>query len=72
MPKISTRKLTICELHCLNFKHKNNIKRKRLGCGKFLWKETQKEFHVLIKELKLFDHKYLFKHIATHKFDFPQ
>ena len=30
MPKISARKLILCELLRLNFKRKNNIKRRRL------------------------------------------
>ena len=30
------------------------------------------EFHVLVKELKLFDREFFFKHIATRHFDFSQ
>ena len=30
------------------------------------------EFHVLVKELKLFDHEFFFKHIATRHFGFSQ
>ena len=43
MPKISARKLILCELLHLNFKRKNNVRGKGYRCGKFLWKDTRKE-----------------------------
>ena len=33
-------------------------------------RHSKGEFHVLIKELKLFHHEFFFKHIATRHFDF--
>ena len=73
MPKISARKLILCELLRLNFKLKNNIKRKRLWVWLiFIDRYSKGKFHVLIKELRLFDHKFLFKHIATQHFDFSK
>ena len=33
-------------------------------------RHPKEEFHSLVKELKLFDHEFLFKHIATRYFDF--
>ena len=38
----------------------------------FMEKHSKGEFHVLVKELKLFDHKFFFKYIATRHFDFLQ
>ena len=35
-------------------------------------RHSKGEFHVLVKELKLFDHEFLLKHIATRHFDFSQ
>ena len=73
MWKLSTRKPILCELLCLNFKRKNNIKRKRL----WVWqisteRHSEGEFHVLVKALKLFQHEFFFKHIATWHFHFSQ
>ena len=43
------------------------LRRKDYGCGKFLWIDTRTgEFHVLVKEMKLFE--FFFKHIATRYF----
>ena len=73
MPKFSARKLILCELICLNFKPKNNIKRKRLWVWQiFMERHSKGEFHVLVKELKLFDHEFFFKHTTTRYFDFSQ
>ena len=73
MPKISARKLILCELLRLNFKRKNSIKRKRLWVWQiFMSRHSKGEFHVSVKELKLFDHKFFFRHIATRHFDFSQ
>ena len=59
-------KLILCELLRLNFKHKNNIKRKRLWVWQiFMDRYSKGKFHVLVKELKLFDHELFFRHIAT-------
>ena len=66
MPKTSARKII---LH-LNFKRKNNIKRKRLKVWQIFIEK--KQFSVVIKELKLFDHEFFFKHIATRHFNFSQ
>ena len=66
-------KLILCELLRLNFKHKNNIKRKRLWVWQiFMDRYSKGKFHVLVKELKLFDHELFFRHIATRYFDFSQ
>ena len=35
-------------------------------------RQSKGEFHVLVKELKLFDHEFFFKDIATQHFDFSQ
>ena len=35
-------------------------------------RHSKGEFHVLVKELKLFDHEFFFKRIATGHFDFSQ
>ena len=73
MPKIPARKLILCELPCLSFKRKNNIKRKRLRVLYiFMERNSKGEFHALLKELKLFDHECFFKHIDTRHFDFSQ
>ena len=66
MPKTSARKMI---LH-LNFKRKNNIKRKRLKVWQIFIEK--KQFSVVVKELKLFDHEFFFKHIATRHFNFSQ
>ena len=43
------------------------------GCGKTLMeRHVKEEFHVLVKELELFDREFFFKHIATWHFDFWQ
>ena len=61
MPKISTRKLILCELLSLNFKPKNTIKRKRSWVSNiFMERHSKGEFHILVKELKLFDHEFFF------------
>ena len=66
MSKLSIRKPILCELLCLNFKRKNNIKRKRLWVWQISTERHSKgEFHVLVKALKLFHHEFFFKHIAT-------
>ena len=66
-------KLILCELLRLNFKHKNNIKRKRLWVWQiFMDRYSKGKFHVLVKELKLFDHELFFRHNATRYFDFSQ
>ena len=73
MPKISAKKLILWELLSLNSEHKNSIKRKRLWVWQiFMDRNSKGEFHVLVKELKLFDHEFFFKHIATRHFDFSQ
>ena len=57
----------------LDFKHKNSIKRKRLWLWQiFMERHSKRKFHVLVKELKLFDHEFFFKHIAIRHFDFSQ
>ena len=69
MPTISTRKLILCELLSLNFKLKKNIKRKRLWVLKvFMERHSKGEFHILVKELKPFDHEFFF----YSTFDFSQ
>ena len=35
-------------------------------------RHSEGEFHILFKELKLFDHVFFFKNIATWHFDFSQ
>ena len=35
-------------------------------------RQSKGESHVLVKELKLFDHEFFFRHIATQHFSFPQ
>ena len=46
---------------------------KDFACGKCLWKRHSKgEFHVLVKEMKLFDYEFFFKHIAIRHFDSSQ
>ena len=73
MPKISARKLINCKLLCLNFKRKNNTKRKGLWMWQiFMERHSEGGFHVLVNELKLFDHEFFFKHIASRHFDFSQ
>ena len=73
MSKLSIRKPILCELLCLNFKRKNNIKRKRLWVWQISTERHSKgEFHVLVKALKLFHHEFFFKHIATWHFHFSQ
>ena len=63
MAKISARKLILCESIRLHFKRKNNnIKRKRFWVRQiFMERHSKGEFHVLVKELKLFDHEFFFK-----------
>ena len=74
MPKISARKLILCELLHLYLNAKIIIlTEKDFACGTFLWKRHSKgKFHVLFKELKLFDYEFFFKHIAIRHFDFSQ
>ena len=74
MAKISASKLVLCELLRLHFKRKNNnIERKRFWARQiFIERHSKGEFHVLVKELKLFDHEFFFKHIASRHFDFSQ
>ena len=38
----------------------------------FMDRYSEGEFHVLVKELKLFDHEFFLKHIATRHFDSSQ
>ena len=68
MAKISARKLILCQLLCLHFKHKNNnIKRKTFWVQEiFMERHSKGEFHVLFKDMKLFHYEYFFKHIAQH------
>ena len=56
----------------MHFKCKNNdIKRKRfLGAGNLYGRHSKWEFHVLVNEMKLFDHEFFFKDIATQHFNF--
>ena len=63
MAKISARKLILCELLRLYFKRKNNnIKKKRFWVRQiFMERHSKGEFHVFVKELKLFDHEFFFK-----------
>ena len=71
MVKILARKLILCKLLRLHYKYKN--KRKRLWVKEmFEERQSKGEFHVLVKELKLFDHEFFFKHIATQHVDFSQ
>ena len=35
-------------------------------------RQSKGEFHALVKELKLFDYEFFFKHIATQHVDFSQ
>ena len=52
-----SKKIILCGLVCLNFKCKNNIKRKRLWVWQiFIERHSKGEFHVLVKELKLLYH----------------
>ena len=71
MVKILARKLILCELPRLHYKYKN--KRKRLWVKEmFEERQSKGELYVLVKELKLFDHEFFFKHIATQHFNFSQ
>ena len=71
MVKILARKLRLCELLRFHYKYKN--KTKRLWVKEmFEERQSKGEFHVFVKELKLFDHEFFFKHIATQHFDFSQ
>ena len=71
MVKILARKLIFCKLLRLHYKYKS--KGKRLWVKKIVEERQSKgEFHVLVKELKLFDHEFFFKHIATQHVDFSQ
>ena len=66
MAKILASKLILKN----NNKNKNNnIKRKRFWLGQVLMERHSKgEFHVLVKQLKLFDHEFFFKHFhMTHE-----
>ena len=38
----------------------------------FMERHSKGEFHVLVKELKQFDHEFFFKNIATWHLDFSQ
>ena len=38
----------------------------------FIDRHSKGEFHVLVEELKLFDHEFFFWHIGTRHFDFSQ
>ena len=59
MPKISARNLIPWELLRWDFKRKNNINKKRLWVWQiFMERHLKGEFHVLVKELKLFDHEF--------------
>ena len=71
MVKILARKLKLCELLRFHYKYKNKTKRLWLK-EIFIERQLKGEFHVLGKELKLFDHEFFFKHIATEHFDFSQ
>ena len=71
MVKILERKLILRKLLRLHYKYKN--KRKRLWVKEmFEERQSKGEFHVLVKELKLFDHEFFFKHIATQHVNFSQ
>ena len=74
MAKISARKLIFCKLLRLRFKCKNNnIKEKRFWLSQtFMGRHSKGEFHVLVKELKVFAREFLFKYIATQHFEFSQ
>ena len=64
MVKVLARKLILCKLLHLYYKYKN--KRKRLWVKEtFEERQSKGESHVLVKEMKLFDHEFFFKHIAT-------
>ena len=64
MVKVLARKLILCKLLRLHYKYKN--KRKRLWVkDTFEERQSNIESHVLVKEMKLFDHEFFFKHIAT-------
>ena len=66
MSKISVRKLILRQLLHLNFKCKNNIKRKRIWVWQiFMERHLKWELHVFVKELKLFDHEFLFKQLLS-------
>ena len=60
MAKISARKLILCEL-LLHFNRKNNnIERKRFWVRQIpIERNSKGESHIIVKELKLFDHEYL-------------
>ena len=64
MAKISSRKLIHWELLRLHFR------RKILGAANFMERHSKGEFHVLVKEIKLFHHEFFFKHTATWHIDF--
>ena len=71
MVKVLARKLMLCKLLRLHYKYKN--KRKRLWLKEmFEERQSKGEFHALVKELKLFDYEFFFKHIATQHVDFSQ
>ena len=38
----------------------------------FMERHSKREFHVLVKELKLFDGEFFFKHFATRNFNFSR
>ena len=61
MAKISARKLILCELLRLHFECKsNNIEKKRFWVRHiFMKRHSKRQFHVLVKKLKLFDHEFL-------------
>ena len=66
MTEISARKLILCELLRLNFKHKTNIKRGRLWVWQiFMDRHSKGGFHILVKELMFF-----FEHTVTRNFGF--
>ena len=73
MPKISRRKPILFELLYLNLKRKNNIKNKILWVWQvFMGRHSKENFHLLVKELKLFYYEFFFKQIATRNVDFSQ
>ena len=43
-----------------------------MGVEIFMERHSKEEFHVLVKKLRLFDHEFFFKNIATWHFDFSQ
>ena len=62
MAKISAGNYFVCILNAKN----NDIKRKRFWVQQiFMERHSKGEFHVLVKKMKLFDHEFFFKHIAT-------